>query len=119
MSTYDAWKAGEIGGNDRDPRSPAYDPRDDEARAERADKLMADPQWLRRTVSELSGDSLFDSCADALALVAELHEIDPSELDERSGNSARNLYVQKWLRQMYEAAKQLHMAARERAEAAA
>lgn len=61
MSSYDAWRTGEIGASTTDPRSPAYDSSRDEALDERATELteqrMADHEALTDAVEEVIGFS--------------------------------------------------------------
>ena len=68
MSKYDAWLAGEIGGDSNDPRSPAYDPSRDEWIDERADELLdarlVDHDAVTEAVEQVIG---FSDWTDALA----------------------------------------------------
>lgn len=61
MSSYDAWRTGEIGASTSDPRSPAYDSSRDEALDERATELteqrMSDHDALTAACEDVLGFS--------------------------------------------------------------
>ena len=80
MSTYDAWKAGEIGGNDRDPRSPAYDPRGDEARAKFVAEFKANPANIAQACEWTDGEMSGAHYTETQQALYALHHGDASDL---------------------------------------
>ena len=80
MGTYDAWLTGEIGGNSRDPRSPAYDSRHDEAVAELADEYRQDDKKLRGAEEWVAGSFDGSHYTDVTLALHALHHTDPDRL---------------------------------------